>query len=114
MTFMTAECCIYHKPRKFDESDSDESDYERPVGGLVQARFEQVSLPGVQLSARRHQGRELRLLEPVFSCVVCLCLRSVCSSRLSKMNVLHCSLLLRTRVKSSFFRMDSDTVTQHS
>ena len=26
-----AECCIYHKPRKFDESDSEESDYEAPV-----------------------------------------------------------------------------------
>mmetsp|Transcript_6605 Transcript_6605/g.10904 ORF Transcript_6605/g.10904 Transcript_6605/m.10904 type:complete len:131 (+) Transcript_6605:24-416(+) len=23
-------CCIYHKPRRFDESDSDESDYEKP------------------------------------------------------------------------------------
>eukprot|EP00468_Gymnochlora_sp_CCMP2014_P008204 CAMPEP_0167760680 /NCGR_PEP_ID=MMETSP0110_2-20121227/11720_1 /TAXON_ID=629695 /ORGANISM="Gymnochlora sp., Strain CCMP2014" /LENGTH=113 /DNA_ID=CAMNT_0007647217 /DNA_START=17 /DNA_END=358 /DNA_ORIENTATION=- len=23
-------CCIYHKPRAFDESDSDESDYEKP------------------------------------------------------------------------------------
>jgi hypothetical protein len=25
------ECCIYHKPRKFDDSDSEESDYEAPV-----------------------------------------------------------------------------------
>mmetsp|Transcript_6040 Transcript_6040/g.8376 ORF Transcript_6040/g.8376 Transcript_6040/m.8376 type:complete len:134 (-) Transcript_6040:356-757(-) len=23
-------CCVYHKPRKFDESDSDVSDYEKP------------------------------------------------------------------------------------
>mmetsp|Transcript_26990 Transcript_26990/g.37676 ORF Transcript_26990/g.37676 Transcript_26990/m.37676 type:complete len:129 (+) Transcript_26990:37-423(+) len=23
-------CCVYHKPRRFDESDSDESDYEKP------------------------------------------------------------------------------------
>uniref|UniRef100_A0A6U3AKW9 Type 1 phosphatases regulator n=1 Tax=Lotharella globosa TaxID=91324 RepID=A0A6U3AKW9_9EUKA len=23
-------CCVYHKPRRFDESDSEESDFEKP------------------------------------------------------------------------------------
>ncbi len=40
---MSIECCVYHKPRKFDESDSEESDYEGfnsrkrvDPGGIVQ------------------------------------------------------------------------------